>query len=239
MRTSWCGQVIAPKASARAARSSERRPRPSGPPMTRRQSLGAAVAPAREPSAKAAAVEALAALVEGDERRRPAATWRGAPPLPRPCGRRRCRRGFRGIRGARRSGRGGLPAVVGAVDIAVEELALGPGLQPADGGRSRSSSRRPLCRPRRRRPRSRGADPLSRRPGRVVGEPHLLDVVEGADFRPEDVDDDVAGIDQHPIAVRAGLRRGCRAPPASFRSSTSRSAMAPTCRCERPEATTM
>ena len=40
---------------------------------------------------------------------------------------------------------------------------------------------------------------LRRRPGRVVGEPHLLDVVEGPDVRPEDVDDHVAGIDQHPV----------------------------------------
>src|SRR5262249_59841218 len=39
-------------------------------------------------------------------------------------------------------------------------------------------------------------------PVRSGRRPHLLEIVEGADFRPEDVDDDVAGIDQHPVAVR-------------------------------------
>jgi hypothetical protein len=43
------------------------------------------------------------------------------------------------------------------------------------------------------------------RRGRVVGEPHLLDVVEGPYFRAEDVDDHVAGVDQHPVAMRHAL----------------------------------
>ena len=33
----------------------------------------------------------------------------------------------------------------------------------------------------------------------MVGPPHLLDVVEGADFRAEDMDDHIAGIDQDPV----------------------------------------
>ena len=35
--------------------------------------------------------------------------------------------------------------------------------------------------------------------------PHLFEIVEGAHFRPEDVDDDVAGVDQHPVAMRHAL----------------------------------
>ena len=31
--------------------------------------------------------------------------------------------------------------------------------------------------------------------------PEFFEIVEASDFRPEDVDDDVAGIDQHPIGV--------------------------------------
>lgn len=48
-----------------------------------------------------------------------------------------------------------------------------------------------------------GGSPVQRclkRSGRLDAAPHLLDVVEIPDFRAEDVDDDVAGIDEHPIA---------------------------------------
>ena len=72
---------------------------------------------------------------------------------------------------------------------------------------------------------------------RGVRRPDALEIVELAHFRPEDVDDDVAGIDQHPVGIRqafdahfrrAGFlelaaRRGRRAPT--------------TWRAERPEAT--
>ena len=34
----------------------------------------------------------------------------------------------------------------------------------------------------------------------MFGAPHFLEIVEGANLRPEDVDDYVAGVDQHPIA---------------------------------------
>ena len=39
----------------------------------------------------------------------------------------------------------------------------------------------------------------------MFGAPHLLEIVEGADFRPEDVDDHIAGIDQHPVAGAQAL----------------------------------
>src|SRR6185312_9065991 len=37
------------------------------------------------------------------------------------------------------------------------------------------------------------------------GAPHLLEVVVAADLRAEEMDDDVPGVDQHPIAVREAL----------------------------------
>jgi hypothetical protein len=36
--------------------------------------------------------------------------------------------------------------------------------------------------------------------GGAILPPHLLEVVEGADFRPEDMNHEITGIDQHPIA---------------------------------------
>src|SRR3546814_9571255 len=39
----------------------------------------------------------------------------------------------------------------------------------------------------------------SRRGGRLAKGPHAFQVVEAADFGPEQVDDDIARIDQHPI----------------------------------------
>jgi hypothetical protein len=42
--------------------------------------------------------------------------------------------------------------------------------------------------------------------------PDLLDVVEGPDFGPEQVHDHVAGVDQHPVAVRQALDPGAAVP---------------------------
>src|SRR3954468_24158296 len=36
---------------------------------------------------------------------------------------------------------------------------------------------------------------------RAGARPHLFEIVEGAHLRPEHMNDDVAGIDQHPVAV--------------------------------------
>ena len=40
---------------------------------------------------------------------------------------------------------------------------------------------------------------------RTGGGPHLLEIVEGADLGPEDMDDDVARIDEDPVAGRQAL----------------------------------
>src|SRR5690606_270925 len=82
------------------------------------------------------------------------------------------------------------------------DLALRAGFEPADGRDGNVH----LTAERKRSDRDRS--------GRVLSEPHLLDIVEGTGFRMEDVDDDVAGVDQHPIAMRqafnADIATACR-----------------------------
>ena len=68
--------------------------------------------------------------------------------------------------------------------------------------------------------------------------PHLFEIVEFANLGPEDVDDDIARVDQDPVAGVSPSTR-MRASPRAFSLSRSCSAMAPTCRSLRPEATTM
>ena len=180
------------------------------------------------------AVDGFAAFVEDDDEHR-AGAWRGAPRPPGPCGRRRsparlsansrsAKEGQAGARPRRRDRNSARPA-----------SRSGPGLQPADG-RDRDLHRTAaVTRRRRRGARLRSA---TGRRSAVLGQPHLLDIVESPDFRPEDVDDDIAGVDQHPIAVLEAFDAEIAA-PASLRSPISRSAIAPTWRCERPEATIM
>lgn len=49
---------------------------------------------------------------------------------------------------------------------------------------------------------------VRRRDVRRVDRPDLLDIVEAADFRAEQVDHHVTGVDQHPVAVRQALDFG-------------------------------
>ena len=56
-------------------------------------------------------------------------------------------------------------------------------------------------------PRSAGAR-TSWRAAPVGRHPHLLEIIEGADFGPEDVNDHVTRIDQHPVALRRAFDAG-------------------------------
>src|ERR1700689_5736620 len=47
-----------------------------------------------------------------------------------------------------------------------------------------------------------GALALARTPFRPARRPHLLDIVEGPHLRPKNVNDNVARVDQHPVAMR-------------------------------------
>ncbi len=49
---------------------------------------------------------------------------------------------------------------------------------------------------------ARSADTAFARP---IGAPHFLKIVELPDFRAEDMDDDIARVDQHPVAMRQSL----------------------------------
>src|ERR1700692_319146 len=49
---------------------------------------------------------------------------------------------------------------------------------------------------------------LARALRRPAGHPHLLEIIEGADFGPEDVNDHVTRIDQHPVALRRAFDAG-------------------------------
>jgi hypothetical protein len=63
--------------------------------------------------------------------------------------------------------------------------------------------------------------------------PHFFNVVEGADFRAEHVNDDVAGIDQHPVSGLETFSAGVSEPLRRC------SQIAETCLFDRPETTTM
>src|SRR6202030_1091978 len=49
-------------------------------------------------------------------------------------------------------------------------------------------------------------------PGCTAARPHFFEIVERANFRPKDVNDHVASIDQHPIAMRHALDPDAREP---------------------------
>ena len=101
-RTSWCGQVSAPKESTSSASSRSDGSCPSGPPMAMTSAAAAAVAQSADPFGEILGGEILAALVEQDQR--------GALAQLRPqpvgflalCARRRSARGLRQSRQRRR-----------------------------------------------------------------------------------------------------------------------------------------
>ena len=111
-----------------------------------------------------------------------------------------------------------------ALDVALDEVALRAGLQPPD-----RDDRDPHAR--------RVSDGAAL--GRAIRAPELLQIVELAHFGPEHVDDHIAGIDREPSRCAACPARAARARPASFNALSTRSAIAPTCVLERPEATTI
>ena len=117
------------------------------------------------------------------------------------------------------------PALGEAVEIAVGKFLLGAGLHPAHGI-DRNLHPLSACG---------SVNRLFLEVGRL---PHLLDVVELPDFRTEDMDDDIARIDQHPVG--AGQPLDARLAEAGILQRLEElSATAATWRCDRPDATTM
>ena len=72
-----------------------------------------------------------------------------------------------------------------------------------------------------------GDDLALGRLARTIRAPHFLEIVELAHVGAENVDDRVAGVEQHPVAKRQAFDPG-RGKPASRQALTTRSAMAPT-----------
>src|SRR2546426_1110824 len=71
--------------------------------------------------------------------------------------------------------------------------------QPADGEKIEADCRAPM----------RGLEG-GLGPGLAIRQcraPHLFEIVIASDVRPEDVHDDIAGVDQHPIALALALDR--------------------------------
>ena len=82
----------------------------------------------------------------------------------------------------------------GALEITISKEALRPILQAADSNQSHPHGSA-----------GSGADAL----GRTVTTPHLFKIVELAHLRPEDMQNDVARIDEHPVAMRLALNTRC------------------------------
>ena len=89
----------------------------------------------------------------------------------------------------------GRPALRKTLEIAVGKLFLGAGLHAAHG-KNRDLHRRPSARAARR-----GSALVDRLSVEFGSLPHLFDVVELAHFRTENMDDDIARVDQHPITA--------------------------------------
>ena len=185
-RTSRCGQVIGPSDKTASARSSTAASRPSAPPIAKASSATPAVAPSGD----------------ADRRERGSTT---------PCRARRARREGRGRQRPEQQlafaclqrGGGKPPPFLELDDRRRRDDPAGVKMPAAP-----SAGRCAACRWREGESGSAGPGLLANR--FAVGQklaPHLFEIVVGADFRPEQVHDDIARIDQHPVALRLALDR--------------------------------
>jgi hypothetical protein len=106
----------------------------------------------------------------------------GKPPLVRPAGRR-----FVDFTQFNTIDSDAFPEADEARHIALDQIAFRPGLQPADSNQHD--------------PQGLAAALFAR----SIAAPHLFQIVELTDIRPENMDDHVAGIDQDPITMRHAL----------------------------------
>src|SRR5580700_321602 len=253
-RTSWCGQVAAPKASLSLAWPRRLDARPSAPPMTKETAGRSSARHSRNVPASAALSSevprssrmtmtarsgiTLAMAMDSSVRRRSASAARlsristismSRRPNARPTFSAR-------LQYSAASSRSGpclrRPTAAMTMRMRVRVLDRFPGAAQHEAKRSDALQTRDRYGRRVRgdpgsavhrhsaskdaRKRAYGAAP---RPGneardlacalcRPAGHPHLLEIVEGADFGPEDVNDHVARIDQHPVALRRAFDAG-------------------------------
>ena len=184
---------MAPNAKVRSALSRKAGSSPSGPPMTRAQ----AGAPASRHSPSFRANSSLVRLRPRSSRQILRARRRNQR------GERRRLLGLAVFRpaGARfvdlahfEAGEADFPSAGdAALGVTRDQFALRAGFQPPDAGeqqfhRRRKSSLGPFL-------------------GRAVDAPHFFEIVEGPHFRAKQMDDDVACVDQHPVAGGQALDR--------------------------------
>ena len=202
MRASPCGSVMAPNERLQMGGGAHLLAQPVGSADEDAGGLGAAVPRLGERSGERRAGERLAALVERNDELGLAhqLQQRGAFLLAAP----------RGLVGAALAdlmpGDRSEPQPLGqrreAVAVLLEQRALGPVLEAADRGNDQPHQPRDRCRYRVASCAS--ADGVAR----PLGRPHLFQVVEFAHLGPEHVHDDVADVDQHPVALRLALDAG-------------------------------
>jgi hypothetical protein len=162
-----------------------------GSPDEEGESLRAGVAVLHDQVREPSAGQGRAALVEGDPDRAFALEREPVPFLAPP---RLVVAGapFRKLDHSRTRKPKSRGEIGGALPISLGEIALRAGFQPADGANDELQCLGLDGVPS-------GAEAL-RSFGRTVLTPHLLEIVEGPDVRSEDMDDEIARIDQDPIA---------------------------------------
>src|SRR5579862_245330 len=208
-RTSWCGQVAVPKASLSLARSRRLDARPSAPPMTK-QTAGRSSA---RHSRNVVASVALSSEVPRSSRMTTMA--RSGITLAMAMDSSTLRRSASAARLSRISTismsrrPNARPTFSARLQYSAASSRSGPCLRrPTAAMTIRMSNHRPghWCRP------ILVLDRLARDLAgalcRGSGHPHLLEIVEGADLGPEDVNDHVTRIDQHPVALRRAFDAG-------------------------------
>ena len=210
---------LAAEGQAQLGRGQRRVGQPVGTADQERRAAPSLVAPMPEAPASSPLAVIAAALVQGDHDG--ARRHRGAAeaPLRPPCA------GSGAASGAAAPRPAGSARCSGAHSRRTRRQWRGSRPRPTA---TTTSSKRPSWR-------------LRPRPGAGRHRPELLDVVEGAGLGAEQVDEDVAGVDQDPGAGRVlqALARGRgRSPPPSA-APTRFSAIDAMCRCEVPVATTM
>src|SRR5664279_3012140 len=191
MRTSWCGQVAAPNASRSSAFARKVGARPSAPPI-RKTAAGRSLP--RHFASRAARLALLRF-----------SPWASSNTTAAPCGMM--------LASAIDSSSMRLPASSARLSlISTISTSRTPRLRPVCAARLRKRSESSVSGPCFRRPTA--ATTIRILPLRLSvwalavctsGRPHFFQAIKSAHFRPEHVDDHIAGVDQHPVALPHAL----------------------------------
>src|SRR5580658_8601238 len=208
MRTRWCGQVALPKASLSLARSRRLGASPSAPPMMKQTAERSSSRHLRSVVASAALSRlsprssrmttiacsgmTLAIAMDSSTRRRSASAAR----LSR----------ISTISMSRRPN--ARPTFSARLQYSAASSRSGPCFKRPTAAMTMRMSNHRLDHGAGQYYSSIGSRDLACALRRPPGHPHLLEIIEGADFGPEDVNDHVTRIDQHPVALRRAFDAG-------------------------------